>query len=301
MPSHPGPPQYWGTRTMNCIVCGNNTSPGVVEWHRTCAGCAYERADLKVSINESPSHAQIDEREREVALRALRDQNFKTILARISSLAKPGASKLLEVGCAHGWFLEQAGKRFEVLGIEPDAVVGKSAAARGLPVRFGYFPDALKDGERFDVMVFNDVIEHIPNVAIALGACEERLHPGGLLVLNLPSSRGLFYRLSKLFARFGMRGPFERLWQKGLPSPHVHYFNEQNLTALLGRHGFALVDAVELPALRADGLMARLRYVGRVSKPVLYARYVAILCMIPVLSLFPSDIVVCSFRKMGGD
>jgi 2-polyprenyl-3-methyl-5-hydroxy-6-metoxy-1,4-benzoquinol methylase len=286
---------------MNCIVCGNATSAGLMEWHRTCGGCAYERADLKVSINETPAHEQIDERDREVALKALRDENFKAIVASITSLAPPGARTLLDIGCAHGWFLEQASTRFEVLGIEPDAAVGEKTAARGLPVRLGYFPDALQQGETFDVLVFNDVIEHIPGIEAALGACQARLNAGGLLVLNLPSSRGFFYRLSKLFARIGLRGPFERLWQKGLPSPHVHYFNERNLTTLVGHHGFQLVDEIELPSLRADGLMERLRYVGKVSKPVLYAQYLTILCAIPVLSLFPSDIVVCTYRKRGED
>lgn len=282
---------------MNCIVCGNPTSAGLIDWHRTCGGCAYERADLKISINETPAHEQIDEGDREIALRALRDENFKAIVARIAPLAKPGRGKLLDIGCAHGWFLEQASTRFDVLGIEPDAAVGERTAARGLPVRMGYFPDALKEGETFDVLVFNDVIEHIPGIEMALDACRQRLNQDGLLVLNLPSSRGFFYRLSKLFARLGLPGPFERLWQKGLPSPHVHYFNERNLTTLVGHHGFELVDKVELPSLRADGLLERLRYVGKVSKPVLYAQFIAILCAIPILGLFPSDIVVCTYRK----
>jgi 2-polyprenyl-3-methyl-5-hydroxy-6-metoxy-1,4-benzoquinol methylase len=283
--------------TTDCIVCGNTMVPGLVTWHATCHSCHYEKADLKVSINDSPAHEQIHEADREKALKALREENFREIAGRIGALAKPGARRLLDIGCAHGWFLEHASARFEVLGIEPDAAVGQATAARGLPVRQGYFPDVLEAGERFDVLVFNDVIEHIPNIDSALAACGERLPDGGLLVLNLPNSRGLFYRLSKLFARLGLSGPFERLWQKGLPSPHVHYFDQHNLSALARRHGFDLVDSVELPALRANGLLERLRYVGKVSKAQLYAQYAAILVAIPVLKFFPSDIIVCTYRK----
>ena len=281
----------------DCIVCGNAMAPGLLTWHATCHSCNYEQADLKVSINDSPAHDHIDEAGREKALKALREENFREIIGRIGALARPEASRLLDIGCAHGWFMDHASARFEVLGIEPDAAVGQATAARGLPVRQGYFPDVLKPGERFDVLVFNDVIEHIPNITSALEACSERMPAGGLLVLNLPNSRGLFYRLSKLFARFGLSGPFERLWQKDLPSPHVHYFDQRNLSALARRHGFDLVDSVELPALRAHGLMERLRYVGKVSKPKLYAQYAAILFAIPVLKFFPSDIIVCSYRK----
>jgi SAM-dependent methyltransferase len=284
----------------DCIVCGNAMAPGLLTWHATCRSCHYEKADLKVSINDSPAHDQIDEAARETALKALREENFRQIVGRIGALAAPGAHRLLDIGCAHGWFLEHANARFDVLGIEPDAAVGQATAARGLPVRQGYFPDVLQAGEQFDVLVFNDVIEHIPNVRSALDACSERLPAGGLLVLNLPNSRGLFYRMSKVFARLGLSGPFERLWQKGLPSPHVHYFDQRNLTALASRHGFDLVDSMELPALRADGLMERLRYVGKASTAKLYAQYVAVLCAIPVLKFFPSDIIVCTYRKRAG-
>jgi SAM-dependent methyltransferase len=186
---------------------------------------------------------------------------------------------------------------FDVLGVEPDAQVGTRAAARGLPVRAGYFPDVLQEGERFDVIVFNDVIEHIPDINGALCACRARLNDAGILILNLPSSKGLFYRLSKLVARLGWRAPFDRLWQKDLPSPHVHYFNSANLAALVGKHNFELVHCAELPALRAAGLLERLRCAANISPMSLYIQYAAILCALPLMRMFPSDIIVCVFRK----
>jgi 2-polyprenyl-3-methyl-5-hydroxy-6-metoxy-1,4-benzoquinol methylase len=283
---------------MDCIVCGTVTDGGLAFWHAVCPACHYESADLQPSINDCRAHQRVNEADREIALKALRQENFRAIAARAGALAAPGAATLLDVGCAHGWFLEAAGQRFTVLGIEPDAAVGDAAAARGLPVRAGYFPDALGGGEQFDVIVFNDVIEHIPSIDGALDACHQRLAAGGVLMLNLPSSRGFFYRLSSVFARVGWRGPFERMWQKELPSPHVHYFDAKNLTTLVERHGFTRVDSFELPSLRANGLMARLRFVGDVNKLALYAQFAAIMCAIPVLRLFPSDIVVCAYRKV---
>lgn len=280
---------------MNCIVCGTTTRAGLACWHAVCPACHYESADLHPTINEQQTHQLVNEADRETALKDLRQENFRVSAA---SLAGPGATTLLDVGSAHGWFLEAASGRFAVLGVEPDAAVGSRAAARGLPVRAGFFPDVLSDDERFDVIVFNDVIEHIPAIDNALSACYQHLTGGGVLMLNLPSSRGFFYRLSTWFARIGWRGPFERLWQKGLPSPHVHYFDAKNLTALVERHSFAPVGSFELPSLRASGLLARLRFVGNVNKLALYAQFVAIMCAIPVLRLFPSDIVVCAYRKV---
>jgi 2-polyprenyl-3-methyl-5-hydroxy-6-metoxy-1,4-benzoquinol methylase len=282
---------------MDCIVCSSPVFKGLSPWHATCRHCAYESAQLAESINQQAAHALVNERDRETALRRLRSDNFRIIIERLARLAAPHASRLLDVGSAHGWFLEEAARRFTVLGIEPDAAVGAQAAARGLPVRAGYFPAALRDDEQFDLIVFNDVIEHIPDIGGALGACHQRLASGGLLVLNLPSSRGVFYKLAKLLARAGWSGPFDRMWQKDLPSPHVHYFNARNLTALVARHGFEAADSFTLPSLRASGLLERLRFVGKVNPLALYLQYLIILAAIPVLKILPSDIAVCVFRK----
>ena len=282
---------------MKCIVCDSPVQRGLTPWHARCSACHYESAALTVSINEASAHAAIDESAREASLKALRMENFRDIVRFAREHAAPGARKLLDVGSAHGWFLEAAAPHFEVLGIEPDAHVGGKAAARGLPVRPGYFPDVLQPGETFDVIVFNDVIEHIPDIKSAIRACHERLNPGGILVLNLPNSRGFFYRLSKVLARVGMAGPFERMWQKSLPSPHVHYFDPANLARLVAQGGFTPVFGAELAALRADGLKERLAYVGKPNPLKLAAQYAAVRCLIPVLGLFPSDIIVEIYRR----
>lgn len=286
-----------GRTEMVCIVCGARQAPGLASWHATCPSCAYESGALAEAINRPGDAAHVDEEVREAGLKAIRMANFVEIVTVARRFAPMGGHKLLDVGSAHGWFLEAAQGSFDVLGIEPDEVTGKRAAQRGLPVRPGYFPDALGEGEGFDVIVFNDVIEHIPPIDAALAACFERLNPGGILILNLPSSRGFFYRLSKFLARSGWRAPFERLWQKDLPSPHVHYFRPDNLARLVAAHGFDLVHGAELPALRAKGLLERLRCAGNIPLLSLYLQYLAGLCAIPVLRAFPSDIILCVFRK----
>jgi len=238
---------------MNCVVCHHTVRHGLTGWHTQCPHCRYEAAALQVSINVPQAHTAIDEEAREASLKALRQANFAEIVAHARTFAPPGGRRLLDVGSAHGWLLEAATPTFDVLGIEPDATIGAKAAMRGIPVRQGYFPDALQAHEKFDVIVFNDVIEHIPDIGSALRACHERLNPGGILILNLPNSRGFFYRLSKLLVRLRRDGPFERMWQKSLPSPHLHYFDNENLTRLLADAGFSLVFSRELPALRAQG------------------------------------------------
>ena len=66
--------------------------------------------------------------------------------------------------------------------------------------------------------------------------------------------------------------------------------------------------AYALPALptaecraRAKGLLERLRCAGNVPTVSLYLQYVAIMCAIPVLRMFPSDIIVGVFKKKAAD
>jgi SAM-dependent methyltransferase len=279
-----------------CPICDGPLKESLQPWHFLCPGCAYEQSNLTPTINEQVAHENIDEVARESGLRELRLKNFRRLLSAIRQLKSDGG-RLLDVGCAHGWFVETAMGNFDVLGIEPDKVIYASSVARGSPVRNGYFPEALMDHETFDVIVFNDVLEHIPPVIDILRSCNERLNTGGYLVVNLPSSDGVFYRLSKLFSRLGFSGFFERLWQKGLPSPHVHYFNAANLAELLQSTGYENVELGRLPTLGLAGLYTRISYTGDMGRFSKIAVYCAVALSLPILRLLPSDIIYLIARK----
>lgn len=282
---------------MVCIVCSNMLRKGQADWHWSCPSCHYESSTLSEAINSSDENTQLDEGAREVALKSLRLANFHSIVETTNGIDGVKRDSLLDVGCAHGWFLEVARNRFNAIGLEPDIQVGQAAAARGLPVREGYFPNALHDNERFDIIVFNDVIEHIPGIAAAVDECSRRLNSNGLLILNLPNSGGFFYRLSKLFARVGIMGPLERMWQKGMPSPHVHYFDHCNLAKFVAKRNFIQRYSGELPSLRKEGLLERLRFFKKANPFLTYMQYIILYCSIPVLHLFSSDIILMIFEK----
>ena len=277
--------------TDNCLVCTTPLRAGLQEWHWDCTHCGYEKANLQPTINAPGSQAAIDEAARARALASLRLENFKELLTEIDACQPPGP-KLLDVGCAHGWFLDLASKTFDVLGVEPDQRVGLEAAKPGRPIRLGYFPDALQPAEKFDVIMFNDVLEHIPDLERVLTKCHLRLTEQGLLVLNLPSSHGVFYRLARLLNGLGLPGPFARMWQVGLPSRHVHYFNIENLATLLKRKGFLIKKTGRLASMHLKGLYTRLAFTNDGQSLLKkLALYLGILCALPVLRLLPGDIM----------
>jgi len=284
---------------LNCPICERAFETGRTSWLLRCPGCEFERSTLAESISDAAARGVIDERARSNALNSLRERNFQTILEAVGRL-REGQGALLEVGCAHGWFLRAAERRgWNALGIEPDPDIARLALQNGSPVRSGMFPQALRAGERFDVIAFNDVFEHLPDVSGALQACAGALQPGGLLVINLPDARGAFYRFSCLLARAGYGAPLERLWQKGFPSPHLSYFTAPLLRRLAAKHGFRPVHSGRLPSVWLRGLWSRLRYDRSAGLLGSAAAWAGSCLLMPALRLLPPDISLEIFETPG--
>ncbi len=226
-------------------------------WCFRCATCGTWASDLNVAIN-GDAHDRLDESLRETGLARLREQNNATVLDRLAALGLSRRSALLDVGAAHGWFVVTARARGLLAeGIEPDDSLAKRARANGASVRSGFFPDILGERDLFDAICFNDVLEHLPDVRLALSACYQHLKPGGLLSINIPNSRGLVYRVGVVARRLGLSALFGRLWQLNLPSPHLWYFDEAGLSALCTAAGLEPVFAGRLPSITRKGLWQR--------------------------------------------
>lgn len=238
----------------------------------------------------------MDEAERETGLEALRKKGFATTFKVLQGLRSPGL--LLDVGCAHGWFLDAGSEAgYDCIGIEPSVRVAQLGMARGHTVLTGYFPDALEGRKGFDVVSFNDVFEHIPAAHQTMRNSAALLNPGGILSIAIPSNKGFFYKLSKLLARAGMVGPFERMWQKHFSSPHLYYFSEKVLTQMAKAEGLSLVHRGTLPSVRVDGLWARLNYDTNANRWKNAVVYVAVVVAIPILKFLPADIDLLMYEK----
>ncbi len=270
-----------------------------------CQGCGFLTSTLVaniITVDES-SDKMIDEAVRMQALKPIRQENFQKMIVFLKQLFKlknMQQLRLLEVGSGHGWFLLEAQVAgFSCVGIEPSQSVNMDPALRAssIEIRSGLFPEICGDKENFDAIVFNDVFEHLPQIDKVLAACKQHLSAGGYLIINLPNSKGFFYRCSALLAHFGIVTPLERLWQKGLPSPHLLYFNPHQLKKLLAKHGFLSVGEVSLAALSVRGLWKRIRYVSQFSVPTATIVYAAVLVLYPVLLWLPNDIHCEYFKK----
>ncbi|MDW8065788.1 MAG: class I SAM-dependent methyltransferase [Anaerolineae bacterium] len=108
---------------------------------------------------------------------------------RLRALAQrlPGRGRLLDVGCADGYFLELArAEGWEVTGVEVSAPMAREVARQlRIPVVLSVDPLPL---EAFDVVTLWEVLEHLPEPVRELRRLAARLRRGGILMLSTPNA-----------------------------------------------------------------------------------------------------------------
>lgn len=103
-------------------------------------------------------------------------------------LQAPANTRLLDVGCGTGWFLEMAKEEgFIVSGIEMGREIAERTSRRlGIQI----FTQEIQETpleERFDVITLFDVLEHVPDPRRVLMAVRDHLNVGGVALIFTPN------------------------------------------------------------------------------------------------------------------
>jgi len=130
------------------------------------------------------------------ALQASLTATARVRLRQMTRFCSPG--RLLEVGCAMGFFLRAAQQvGWEVQGVElSDHAAEVVRKQFKLPVMTGCLEDAHFPGESFDAVAMWDVIEHVPEPVSLVRQVVRVLRPGGLVALSTGDVTSLLARLS---------------------------------------------------------------------------------------------------------
>jgi SAM-dependent methyltransferase len=127
------------------------------------------------------------------------------------------SGRLLEVGCAYGFLLEEAKHAFDVTGIELAEEAADHCRRLGLHVLAGPADERLlQDLGLFDVIVMLDVIEHLPSPRDTLALLAGHLNSGGIIVITTGDFGALSARLAG--ARWRLMTPPQHLWFFSLES-----------------------------------------------------------------------------------
>lgn len=287
------------TPINSCPCCGGTFGPTRRTWIHRCSRCGLLSSTLVPCIPNEKSSTRIDEEARSRGLSAVRRTNNLLILSTLRKLRGSHTGRLLDVGCGQGNFLGDAcNAGYDVVGIEPDAnVVEYARRVDRAAVLHGPFPSALPPSSTFDVITFNDVLEHLAEPAEMVTKAAEMLSGGGVLVLNCPNRKGVFYRTAVALDTVGWRAPLDRLWQVGLPSPHLWYFTPESLMSLGQHAGLKPLCSIALHTLCRDGLRDRVRYVKGQNVLVAGLTVLSVSAALPILKYLPRDSYAVMLRK----
>jgi SAM-dependent methyltransferase len=137
----------------------------------------------------------------------------------------PEGGKLLEVGCAYGFFLQEAKSHFDVYGLEVAQSAVDFCRRNNLPnVRQSIVTEEfLSLFGPFDAIVLLDVIEHIDDVPETMRLLLSHLRDGGVLMLTTGDWGSLSARLA------GKR------WRLLTPPLHLWFFTSKSLRLFFAR------------------------------------------------------------------
>ena len=212
-------------RVVRCATCGFAylcPRPTASALHSLYASGAYYASEGTAGYS--------DYRAQERALRL-------TFARVMRSLARRGllGGSLLEVGCGYGLLLDEARGGFERRdGTEmaPEAIA--IARRRADTVHCGGL-ESVPSGERYDLILSSQVIEHVHDPVGFLEAQLAHLHPGGSIVVATPEMGSGWQRL------LGARWPSFKIPE------HLLYFDRRSLRTLLERVGLRDVRSLPWP------------------------------------------------------
>lgn len=151
------------------------------------------------------------------------------------------ARSILDVGCGSGRFggeLKTHVPSARLYAVEADSAHAQAARSYFDEVAVGFFPDAIPElgCASFDVIVFNDVLEHMMNPLDALREATKLLATDGRIVASIPNVRHI-----SVTRRLVQKGQWTYTDYGILDRTHVRFFTRSSIAALFAEANLSAV------------------------------------------------------------
>jgi methionine biosynthesis protein MetW len=149
----------------------------------------------------------------------------------------PKQSSVLDIGCGEGKFLSylRDNQQCEVTGLELNAKAIEIAKNNGLDVKAEMVEEhAAANTNKYDVVTFFQVLEHIEGVDQFLKNAIQCLKPGGQLLVAVPNNNPYFLT-------------YDKYHLLNLPPHHMNWWNAKSLSALSSYYPIQLEKVINQP------------------------------------------------------
>lgn len=119
-------------------------------------------------------------------------------------LVRPGARRLLELGCGRGEQLAAAAERgWSVFGVDMTPAFASAAALKGVQVEVSSVETStlLQRENEFDVIYLAAILEHLYRPVECLKKVHNALVPGGVVLIDVPNECSLRTKVGNLYMR----------------------------------------------------------------------------------------------------
>lgn len=139
--------------------------------------------------------------------------------------------RLLEIGCAYGYFLDVARKYYDCSGIEVSGYASAIAKERHQDIFCGTISEfSDKTTGIYDIVVMLDVIEHLLTPDEDLTRIFSLMNPGGVLCLTTGNIDSLYAKISG------------KHWRLMTPPQHLYFYSAKTISRLLNNSGFEILS-----------------------------------------------------------
>lgn len=228
---------------MHCVICDQNNWESLYSNLLKCQQCGFIRAkDKYYKLNSTKLYNQnyfsgLDYKNYALEVTALQE-NFKDRLNKIIRHKSHG--RLLEIGCAFGYFLQIASKNFRTYGVDLNHQITK-LAKKNSPNSQIYTGDLTQlklKKDFFDIICMFDTIEHLKQPDVYLKKIYTLLKPGGIIVIETGDIGSWLAKIQ------GSR------WRLITPPTHLNYFNGVTLDKILIKNQFQVITKSYVPFYR---------------------------------------------------
>ena len=148
-----------------------------------------------------------------------------------------GKPIILDIGCNTGFLGERIIREreavFDGVDINQEALKRAEKHYRRVYRRDLYHPILNIDKEKYDYIIFSDVLEHLPRPDLLLKNSRKYLKNNGRIIISLPNIARLELRLKHLF------GSFE--YSPGIMSEdHLRFFTRRSAVAMIEECGYRI-------------------------------------------------------------